>query len=222
MTAHNFSKIEKAFYSDGFIIGMQVADSKLDPEVFSSAVAEMYRNIDRLTHSLTELSVSKNSRIFCRKGCAFCCHQPVFALTHEIRFLAGYIKSNFDEETIGQIRNSAISKMEELKSQSHEKVMNSKIACPLLKDNACMAYEARPMACRIYLSFSPDSCEDFYQNPEEKNNFPQLLEFPLNAGRLMNEGFKAALKQAGWVSKELRIDEGLAAAFSPEEDRGSR
>ena len=72
-----------------------------------------------------------------------------------------------------------------------------------------MAYKARPVACRIYLSSNLNSCLKFYNEPEDKNNYPALLNFPMRAGRLMNEGFKAALKAGGIVAKEFRIEEKL-------------
>jgi hypothetical protein len=72
-----------------------------------------------------------------------------------------------------------------------------------------MAYPARPMACRIYLSMSVDSCRLYYEEPDKDENYARLFEFPLQAGRMMNEGFTHALKTAGRNSAEFRIEEGL-------------
>ena len=50
------------------------------------------------------------------------------------------------------------------------------------------------MACRIYLSTDVKTCHEFYKNPDNIENYPALLDFPMKAGKMMNEGFKAALK----------------------------
>jgi hypothetical protein len=88
-------------------------------------------------------------------------------------------------------------------------MLNYKSACPLLEDGACIAYAARPMACRIYLSTSVESCRRFYDDPGDAVNYPALLEFPLRAGRMLNEGFVAAFRQHGYPSSEVRMEEGL-------------
>lgn len=77
-----------------------------------------------------------------------------------------------------------------------------------------MAYEARPMACRIYMSMSVDSCKTFYKKPDDETNYPALLEFPLQAGRMMNEGFNKGLKAAGLKGSELLMEEALLIAHN--------
>jgi hypothetical protein len=63
------------------------------------------------------------------------------------------------------------------------------------------------MACRIYLSSNLETCLKFFNTPEDKSNYPALLEFPMRVGRMTNEGFKAALKTNGVIAKEFRIEE---------------
>jgi hypothetical protein len=70
------------------------------------------------------------------------------------------------------------------------------------------------MACRIYLSYKLESCLEFYRNPDNDANYPALLEFPLRAGQMMNEGFRAALKESGLETAEFRIEEGLSIVLA--------
>ncbi|MCA1760065.1 MAG: hypothetical protein LC658_09875, partial [Bacteroidales bacterium] len=100
-------------------------------------------------------------------------------------------------------------KNKKLEKLSGESLLNSKFPCPLLDNGTCLAYSARPVACRIYLSANLESCLKFYQNPEEKNSFPALLQLPMRLGRMLNEGFKAALKTNGFKVEEFRIEEKL-------------
>ena len=64
---------------------------------------------------------------------------------------------------------------------------------------------------RIYLSASEPSCRKEYDHPSDKRSFPGLFDFPLRAGRMMNEGFVAYLKQAGLQVSELPIEQGYSS-----------
>lgn len=206
---HQQSDIEKAFYSDGYKLGMQVIEASSTPEAYQTALEFMYANIDSLISSLLELAKQNNQSVDCKLGCEWCCHQPVFALDYELDYLANYIQNYFDEESKEEIRKRAISKQSKLKKLKGEQLINSKHPCPLLRDGACIAYEARPMACRIYLSSNLQSCKTFYTTPEDSSNYPALLDMPMRLGRMMNEGFKAAVKTSGKKVKEYRIEERL-------------
>lgn len=205
----SFTDLEKAFYSDGYNIGMKAVENKLSQEALYLSISEMYSAIDELINSLSNLANKQDQPIHCKKGCNFCCHQPVYALDYEMQFLNTFIKENFTEKEQAGIQSRANNNQKILSKLDKTEVQNSKLACPLLVNGSCSTYKARPMACRIYLSTDINSCKIFYKEPENKNNFPALLEFPMRVGRMMNEGFKSALKTKGIISKEYRIDEGL-------------
>ena len=75
----NQKNIENAFYSDGYKLGMNVAVSEKNQQVLFESVSDMYSAIDSLIESLTEFAKNQDKRIDCKKGCEWCCHQPVFA-----------------------------------------------------------------------------------------------------------------------------------------------
>jgi len=122
-------------------------------------------------------------------------------------FLIGFAKANFSKEQQEEIQNRADKIQTRLQDLKKEEILNTKNACPFLENNSCSIYDVRPMACRIYLSTNLDSCRRFYQQPEDESNYPALLDFPMRAGRMMNEGFKSALKTKGITARELRIDQ---------------
>lgn len=204
-----YSSLEKAFYSDGFKLGMKAIGSKNQEEAINDAVAEMHNTIDELIDSLSSFALQQAQPIDCKKGCHWCCHQPVFALDYELAFLKKYIAEKFSVEQQKTIQQRAKEKVQKLKNLQGEELLNSKHPCPLLENGSCSAYEARPMACRIYLSTSVKSCRKFFEDPNDKTNYPNLLELPMQAGRLMNEGFKSALKTKGYKIEEFRIEEKL-------------
>jgi len=97
---------------------------------------------------------------------------------------------------------------------SVEEQLKIRSACPFLESKSCMVYESRPMACRIYLSASVSSCKKEYDHPSDKRSFPGLFDFPLRAGRMMNEGFVAWLKKAGLQVAELPIEQGYSSMIT--------
>ncbi len=89
--------------------------------------------------------------------------------------------------------------------------MKIRAACPFLEAGCCKVYKARPMACRIYLSASVASCKKEHDQPSDTRNFPGLFDFPLRAGRMINEGFVAWLKQNGLQVSELPLEQGYSS-----------
>lgn len=207
----NLKSLENAFYSDGYKIGTAVCESGFQEDALYSAVAEMYLAIDGFIDMLTEYAGKSNQPVDCKKGCEWCCHQPVFALQHETDYLRYFIETHFDEEQKQKIADKAEKKKQAFGFLQEKELLNAKFPCPLLENGACVAYEARPMACRIYLSYNVKSCLRFFHQPSDSESIPNLLEIPLRAGRMINEGFKAALKLYGYETKEFRIEEKLFA-----------
>jgi Fe-S-cluster containining protein len=201
--------IENAFYTDGYKLGMKVADSGMNQDILLDSVSEMYDAIDSFIDSFTEFAEKQNQQIDCKKGCEWCCHQPVFALDYEMEYLNDFVRSNFSLEIQNEIKKQAENKNKKLSILKEDDLLNAKYPCPLLENGACTAYKARPMACRIYLSTDVKSCLNFYHRPESKSSIPSLLNLTLRCGQKMNEGFKAALKINGIQTQEFRIEEKL-------------
>lgn len=208
-TDSQLEQFEKAFYNDGFQLGTKALEAGDDKKRLFSAIEEMYAGIDGLIDQLTVLAQQQNKAIQCKVGCEWCCHQPVFALDYELAYLQNYIDEYFDEERKAAIKSKAQRKERKLSALNNDELLNAKSPCPLLNDGACMAYEARPMACRIYLSTSLQSCLKFFNKPDDKTSFPALMDMPMRLGRMMNEGFKSALKLNGILPEEFRIEEKL-------------
>ncbi len=209
MSAKGISDHDQLFYKDGYLLGKKAAQEIKNEAAFLSHIESMYSAVDDLINSLLAVARKQNVGIDCKKGCSWCCHQAVFANSYEIHYLGNYLKKNFSRQEQNELIKKASDKNKITSTLSQEKVLNYKSPCPLLKDGACTAYNARPMACRIYLSLKVSTCTEFYHRPENPDNFPALLDFPLQAGRMMNEGFIAALKESEVLVSEFRLEEGL-------------
>jgi len=207
----NISEQNRLFYKNGYLMGQLVATKNAKEKIsLQQTVNTMYKSIDQLIDSFLKFSENHGIKPDCKKGCGYCCHQPVFANSYEIEYLGNYIRENFTKAQQQEILKRAKEKNEKTAHLSKKNLQNYKFPCPLLRNNECIAYPARPLACRIYLSTQIDSCIQFFKDPENEKKYPQLLDFPLRAGRMMNQGLYEALKENEISAHEYKLEEGLA------------
>ncbi len=98
--------------------------------------------------------------------------------------------------------------------KSHQEQLRFRAPCPFLESDSCLVYEASPLACRIYLSSSVKACIKEHHEPDNETTIPDLFEFPLRSGRMLNEGFVAYLKQNGLQSAEWTLEQGYASLIT--------
>lgn len=209
----NLKDMEKQFHADGYRLAMSAVESGWSKETLLKAVFQLHRMVDELIDSFTVFAEKQNQQPACKKKCYWCCYQPVFALSYELDFLNDYVEKNFDPPTRKRIDERAAEKRRKLNGVHGEALYRSKSPCPLLENGECMAYSARPVACRIYLSSNVASCLKYFHEPENAKAVPALLYFPLRMGRMINEGFKAALKANGLDVDEFRIEEKIGTGI---------
>ncbi len=207
-------EIDKIFYRDGYRIAQSYLDQELSPVQMQEAIGALYAAIDELLDAFLHRASEEGQPVHCKKGCAWCCHQEVFAVTHEFLYLNEFVQRKLSETEQNQVLERARKKLKLSMDKSLEEQLNIRSACPFLESNSCLVYEARPMACRIYLSASVSSCKKEYDHPGGKRSFPGLFDFPLRAGRMMNEGFVACLKKAGLQVTELPMEQGFSSMIT--------
>lgn len=203
----DIKKLEKQFHADGYRLGIKAADSGSSAGVVHKAVQQLHLMIDEVVTAFSKFAESHNLKPACKKGCSWCCYQPVFALSYELDNLHSYLKMNFSAEELEAVYARAALKRNKLQGLNGKSLLNSKFQCPLLENDVCLAYSARPVACRIYLSSDVNTCKRFYDEPDSKDAVPALMDFPMRMGRMINEGFRAALKASGVKVQEFRIEE---------------
>lgn len=205
----NLKELEKQFHADGFLLGMQALEAGLGKDVLNKSVQNLHSMVDEVIDAFLIFAEQHKQSPDCKKNCSWCCYQPVFALSYELDNLNDFISKNFTVSEKEQINARADAKRKILIDLKGNALLHFKFPCPLLQDGSCMAYNARPVACRIYLSSEVKSCKIFFHDPENVEAVPALMDFPMRMGRMINEGFSAALKSSGVEIEELRIEEGL-------------
>jgi hypothetical protein len=207
-------EIRRIFYRDGY----RMADTHLGGEFsaprLKSAIAGLYGAVDELLESFLARTAYEGSPAQCKKGCAWCCYQEVFAVTHEFLYLYEFVLEYFTEQEQERVLERAREKTFLSLNLPEEQLLKIREACPFLEKGSCMIYQVRPMACRIYLSSSALSCKRDHDRPDHGKRIPELFEFPLLAGRMMNQGFTAYLKQSGIQSSELPMEQGYSSMVS--------
>lgn len=213
-----WQKFDETFFNDG----NQLCDFHLslgfNQKNLFDAQRRLYQLIDELNISFLNRAERDGNPTECRKGCAFCCHQTVLAAPYELFYLADFVKKKFRVDALEVIKERATSKKMHSAKLKIKDLLNYKQICPLLHptEGYCRAYQARPMACRIYLSYSVKSCQEDLKHPEDESIFPKLYEMPLRAGRMMNEGFQARIRKGREEqiqAFENTIEEGLLSAL---------
>jgi Fe-S-cluster containining protein len=214
MTKQELSDTDKAFYQDGLRLGEAAITETLEAKRLWQATRQEQDAMEGLIEALSVEAKRQNIHIDCRKGCSWCCYQPIYGVAHEFHYLWKFMLLNMSEEERKLVLQRAFDNYQKRGRLSQDKLETSKLPCPLLKNGACSAYQARPMACRIYLSMSEASCKQFHDLPEDDKNYPALLEFPLRAGQMMNEGFSEGIKPAKLINNEFLMEEGLLIAHN--------
>ncbi len=202
-------EIDNIFYNDGYKLAENILKDFISAGGLLRLTQSLYENIDELL-SIFETRVNQeNKKIDCKKSCHWCCTQAVFINPREALYIADYLKSNFDDLALSDNQSNISKKYKNTKSLSLKEQLTYKEDCPFLIEKNCSIYPARPMACRIYLSMSLPSCKANYDNPESEKIFAKLYDFPLHAGRMLNQGSSTFIRKKNIEMPALSLEAGM-------------
>lgn len=190
-----WEKIDVTFFNQGYGLAQSLLPGELSKKALFEALRIFYKKIDEFLGAFLDRAEMEGQACECKKGCSFCCHQTVLAGPLEFFYLSDFVNKKFRDNALSTILERARAKHEKTKELKLDKLLKFKAPCPFLHPQGgfCRIYQARPLACRIYLSLSRKSCEDDLATPYDDRVYPQLFELPLRAGKMMNEGFLACL-----------------------------
>jgi Fe-S-cluster containining protein len=206
-------EIDTIFFSDGYNLAKKYLQERITIENLLALSGNIYESIDGLMDSFVSRCRKEGKNVDCRKGCSICCCQAVLALPYEILFLSDHISKSLSGKETQAVMERAYLKDEVTKRMKAMEFLNYKSPCPLLINDICIAYSARPMACRTYISTSRKGCLKEYHNPADHDIFPDLYEFTIRAGRMINEGICAYLTEKNVLISEWQIESMLITAF---------
>lgn len=124
------------------------------------------RNVRTQMHQdFREDMARKDIEPICRRGCSHCCHHPVHISLLEGILLYNWLEAN----NLWTPRLKASLKVHaNLTTGLPADIwLLTDVPCPLLKENECQAYPARPFVCRTtYSTMNPDMCRPGWFGPD--------------------------------------------------------
>jgi len=147
----------------------------------------------------------------CKKGCSYCCAARVTVTIPEAFLLARFVREkwrNPDDPSKKDFQEREVVS----RGLPGDARLQRRIACPLLIDNACSVYAARPMTCRAYASKSLPACLELYQN--FVNNVPHPMMNQL-VRTMLFAALKAALSLTGFSGEAYELGHALVVASEP-------
>jgi hypothetical protein len=206
--------IGNIFFRDGFNLARKYLAGRLSTDRLTMLMTAAYEAVDGLIISFRNRCLREGLDIDCHKGCSWCCHQAVLASTQEVLLISRYLSEAMGEERQQAVLRDTREKEAVTGSMSVMEFLNYLHPCPFLRDRACTIYPVRPMACRIYLSSDVGSCLALYRMPGDPQIIAALYDFPLRAGRSINEGIRAVLVQQGIITSEWLLEVLISKSLS--------
>lgn len=151
----------------------------------------------RAVHS--SLPSGEQGETACAAGCAHCCRFPVGVRLSEAAALADAVRA--DEE----LRARTLEEAAATRGASWASLTGRR--CPLLVDERCARYEARPTPCRALRSFDAARCERALTAPTE---------VPLDVARWWQGLGAASVLDDELGARELRAGVAALLALDPE------
>lgn len=138
----------------------------MKPNKVRSLLKQLYHSVDADIDPMPKV---------CKKGCFFCCYQPIEIFTIEKVTLADYINQHLSNETKEIIKGNTLKWLDFFDQNTaakeplsiddayltfRTKAKNITTPCPMLINGECSIYKARPVACRIhYVNDDSKLCE---------------------------------------------------------------
>jgi Fe-S-cluster containining protein len=209
----DYSDAATIFFHDGHRLATQFMEEEVSGSSVAGLMAAVYEALDGLIESFRNRCAREGLSVDCKKGCGLCCSQAVLVSAHEILLIRRYLDETIDRETLRGIRKRTLEKHNRTRGMTAMDFLHYLRPCPFLQDGCCVIYPVRPVACRCYLSASLDSCREQHDHPRDRSRIAALYEFPLRAGRAMNEGIRSALMESGLIPSEWLLEAFMAEVF---------
>ncbi len=186
-------------------------------------VTRVYHAVDETTaRGLDWLRNEKGVASRCKLGCCHCCRHHVLVNVAEAHTLAQYVRRElttdqmdslqlrarqwheWDHSRPGRYRSTWVGGQTDL---SHYDPV-----CPLLVDDRCIAYPARPIVCRTHFIGSGSPSCIATNDPESTQDPPVVLTSVIEAARPFTLALRDYIEKAGldYAQSILLLPQGLA------------
>jgi len=140
----------------------QLGTAKSGSDVVRGVMA-VYELAQGLTDEQTRDAPSE--AVACQVGCNHCCHLRVDTTPVEVVALASWLNEGRSAERVSDLRRHVGKTDDSTNELTDEARAAAGVACPLLSDGRCSAYEMRPLDCRGFESPNVEICMALSRNP---------------------------------------------------------
>jgi Fe-S-cluster containining protein len=154
----------------------------------------------------------QGSPVACRGGCASCCTIRVAATAPEILNIARQIR-NFPEHVSWELTQRIAAADQTTRRLDQQQRMASSLICPLIQNDLCMVYSARPLACRGHASYDEEACRDALKGGASEVPISALH---LSVRSLVQNAMQSALRDAGLAWGNYELNQALQIALRDE------
>jgi Fe-S-cluster containining protein len=166
-----------------------------------------------LDKHFAEGMVKMRGAISCREGCAYCCYYKVDVTPAEAFLIADFIRTRFSPGDLRAVVENAEANKQKLAPMKAKLHMSANLACPLLRNGRCSAYEVRPALCRIHHAREVGGCVAAFERPDRldiPNTFvPGIREMTC----AVNQAFTDAYATEGYDAQPYDLNSALLAAL---------
>ena len=205
MSANRFRDLDdivNIFFQDGCNLAREYLSGGVNEQNVAGLMSAAYEAVDALIQSFRNRCLREGLQIDCRDRCAWCCHQAVLVSTQEVLLVNRFITRELTAGHQQLIFRKARKKEAITGAMTVQEFLQTLHPCPFLREDSCLIYTVRPMACRCYLSADVKTCQSQYRQPGDPRVMASLYDFPLRAGRSINEGIRAVLMQHQLITSE--------------------
>ena len=206
--------IGNIFFQDGFNLAQEYLAGGVSETKVVRLMSAAYEAVDGLIISFRNRCQCEGLKIDCRPGCSWCCHQAVLVSNQEVLLISRYLSEEMTDEQQQVVCRNAREKEAVTGAMSVREFLQTLHPCPFLDNHSCLIYPVRPMACRCYLSSDLDSCLAQYHQPGNRLIMAALYDFPLHAGRSINEGIRTVLMQNRIITSEWLLEVLVSTTFA--------
>ena len=169
--------------------------------------------LDRLT---ADFHADCTPRLACKEGCSYCCSVPVDVSAPEVFAIVELLEAVKSRDDLDALRRRIDDYLERHAGMSLEERRGARVACPLLEDNRCSIYRARPLSCRGWNSYDVEKCRRDYEAPMKAGGV-EVFAPQFKAAQAVKKGLRAALEAAGLEHRKMNLAAALQIALETED-----
>jgi Fe-S-cluster containining protein len=223
----------------------------------TAAVADAQRRLadgpsQSLAHDLVAEAIARMEQVIasdanpparaCKRGCSWCCRQPVFLTAPEAVAVVAHLRATWNNDQLAALRSDLAMRIAEHRTlrgggqgseaveelamriaehrtlREDRRLLTAGLPCVFLdEDNACTIHGVRPLICRGFMSSSAEACAERYIDPVNAPP-PPVDVHAYTAARGVLHGLSAALTDAGMAGGMGELNVLLAQLLSPAQD----